>query len=222
MKSIVIPYKASNSDELRYALRSLKNYKHKDLWIIGDKPDFINDDVNYLPYRQTADIAQNTLNIIKMACENPDITENFVLMHDDMYFMRKISAIPVYHRGTYDEVLEGYKNRLSNYYLRRMKNTKVHLMKLGVEKPLCYELHIPFTINKSKWLELELDTRYNKLSVYGNLHKIGGTKHKDVKVRSKNRVPGGLFVSSHESSFAYNDLGKKIRALFIEKGQYEK
>lgn len=217
---IVIPYRRSRSDELIYALRSLKNFKHGKVYIIGDDPNLQN--IIHIPFRQTSDIAHNTKAILDLACNTPEISENFVWMADDMYFMRRVWRIPVLHRGTYDEVLERYTNRPYNFYVHRMRRTNETLKKMGVENPLCYELHVPFVINKQKWLELNIPKDLNKLSMYGNLCKIGGTKTEDVKVRQKDWIPQGPFASSHERTFGTNSLGKKVRELFPERSIYEK
>ena len=81
---------------------------------------------------------------------------------------------------------------------------------------------MPFKINKAKWLALKLDNRYNKLSVYGNVYNLGGTElDEDVKVRTRDHIPAGPFVSSFDHTFGRNSLGNKVRGLFPEKGQYE-
>lgn len=221
---VVIPYRRTRSDELVYALRSLKNIRHNKVFIIGDRPDFISDQVIHIRYRQTYDIAKNTLNIINLAVETTKVSEEFIWLHDDTYFMQPIRKIPILHRGTYDEVLEKYKNRRFNYYVQRQIRTNARLKDLGIENPLCYELHVPFVISKKRWLEVReyITPDLNKLSMYGNLCKIGGTKTRDVKVRQKDWVPEGVFASSHERTFGSNSLGKKVRELFPERSIYEK
>lgn len=221
---VVIPYRRTRSDELVYALRSLKNIRHNKVFIIGDRPYFISDKVIHIRYRQTYDIAKNTLNIINLAVETTKVSEEFIWLHDDTYFMQPIRKIPILHRGTYDEVLEKYQNRRFNYYVQRQIRTNARLKDLGIENPLCYELHVPFVISKKRWLEVReyITPDLNKLSMYGNLCKIGGTKTRDVKVRQKDWVPEGVFASSHERTFGTNSLGKKVRELFPERSIYEK
>ncbi len=216
---IVIPYRRSNSDELIYALRSLKHARHGKVFVIGDVPNLQN--ITHIPYRQGSDIAKNTHNILNIACNTPEISENFIWMHDDMYFMKPVYRIPIFHRGSYEEILEKYGHRY-NYYINRMQKTNSKLKEMGIEKPLCYEVHVPFVVNKKKWLELDIPDGYNKLSMYGNLCRLGGAKTKDVKVRQKDWIPKGAFASSYEATFKTNSLGNLIRDMFLERSIYEK
>jgi hypothetical protein len=218
---VVIPYRRSRSDELIYALRSLKNVPHGEVFVIGDDPGL---NVHYIPYRQSYDIAKNTLSILNLAVNTQEISEDFIWMADDTYIMQPIRRIPVMHRGTYDKILERYQNKVYNYYVQRMIKTNTKLKELGIESPLCYELHVPFVVNKKKWLQIaeHITPDLNKLSMYGNLCKLGGTRTRDVKVRQKDWVPEGVFASSHERTFGSNSLGKKVREQFGERSVYEK
>lgn len=221
MKDIVVPYRRSNSDEIRYMLRSLRNVPHGNVYVIGDKTQY---NVNHIPYKQTSDIAINTLNIINIAASHSDISDDFIYMHDDQYIMKPIEDIPVHHRGYYKDVVRYYMSRhRHSFYTLRMRRTFERLKKLGIEDPLCYELHIPFVINKSMWngVSQHITKDLNKLSMYGNLNNIGGTEIKDVKVRSKDIIPTGNFVSTHDNTFLINQAGKMIRDKFNEKSQYE-
>lgn len=216
---IVIPYRNSRSDELIYTLRSLQNVQHGRIYIIGNNPGLQN--IVHIPAIQTSDVARNTHNILNLACRLPDISDDFIWMADDMYFMEKIDNIPVLHKGTYDELLEKYGLR-NNFYINRAIKTNDHLKSLGIKSPLCYETHAPFVINKKKWRELNISAEYNKLSMYGNQCSLGGTKTEDVKVRQKDRIPNGPFASSYDVTFNTNSLGKLIREMFPERSIYEK
>lgn len=217
---IVIPYRKARSDELIYALRSLKNFNHGKVFIIGDDPQLQN--ITYIPYRQTGNIAENTQRILDIACAAPEISDNFVWMADDMYFMKPVYRIPVLHRGTYDEIIERYKLRLHNFYVNRMVQTNKMLKSLGIENPLCYEVHAPFVINKKRWQALDLPNGCNKLSMYGNVYKLGGTRTRDMKVRARDWIPSGSFASSYDNTFRTNSLGKYVRELFPDRSVYEK
>lgn len=216
---IVIPYRRTRSNELIYALRSLKNISHGKVFIIGDNPNLQN--ITHIPFRQSRDIATNTYGILNLACSTEEISDNFIWMADDMYFMKKIWQIPVLHRGSYDEIIESYENRKYNFYVQRMIKTNNKLKEMGIEKPLCYEVHVPFVINKKKWNALQIPNGYNKLSMYGNLCKLGGAKTKDVKVRAKDWIPKGAFASSYDNTFRSNSLGSLVREMFPEKSEYE-
>lgn len=218
---VVIPYKASRSRELIYAVRSLVNLPHERIYIIGDQTIL---DLPHIIYKQSSDIATNTLNIIDIAVRTHYISEDFIWMADDMYIMKPIEKIPVYHRGTYADILEGYKDVQGNFYVDRMRKTDRMLRSMGIEYPLCYEAHIPFVINKEKWRKVRghITPKLNKLSMYGNLNKIGGTYMNDVKVRTRDWVPDGTFISTHEQTFDLNQVGTFVRTTFKKKSEYEK
>jgi hypothetical protein len=219
----VIPYRRSSSGELIYALRSLSNIKHGKVFIIGDNPKL--DNIIYIPFQQTPNIAKNTLDIMNLACTHPDISENFIWMADDMFILKKLDKIPIHHRGIYSAITRIYTGpRSFNFYVTRMKVTQRFLESHGVKYPLCYELHIPFMINKSKWNKIAhlVKENYNKLSVYGNLNKIGGTKMNDVKIRKRDTLPSGNFVSTFDTTFGVTGAGELIRNKFSDRSIYER
>jgi hypothetical protein len=218
---VVVPYRRSYSDEITYMSRSLANIPHRNVYVIGDKPKLR---FWHIPFKQTSDVAKNTFNILNEAANTEDISDNFIWMSDDMFIMKPLETLPIHHRGFIRDILAGYKGRRkTNYYTQRMQRTYNKLLQLGVKDPLCYELHIPFLINKQKWNEVAkyIKGDYNKLTMYGNLHNIGGTKIDDVKVRTRDWVPKGAFISTHDSTFGVNAAGRLVREKFNEKGQYD-
>lgn len=222
---VVIPYRRSPTQELMYALRSLKNLQHDKVFIIGDKPSWLSDKARHIRFRQTMDIAANTLAIMNLAACHPEVSEDFIWMPDDVFVMRRVLA-STHHRGRYAEILQAYKNRgiVSGYYIRRMQSTYSQLLRMGIKDPLCYELHIPFVVNKQMWNSVKdhIKKDHNKLSMYGNINKIGGTLMRDVKVRRKNWVPSGSVISTHDATFGSNRAGELIRSTFRERSIYEK
>lgn len=218
---IVIPYRRSYSEELKYCLRSLVNIPHKEVFVIGDKPDF---NVRYIYSPQKSDVASNTFKSLNLACRTPEISDDFIWTSDDIFIMNPLKKLPIHHRGEFRRIIQAYDNSHKfNYYTKRAKETYKRLKALGVANPLSYELHIPFVINKKKWLQIspEINGRYNKLSMYGNLNKIGGTKARDVKVRQKDWIPESNFISTYDSTFGTNQVGKLIRERFPERSIYE-
>lgn len=219
---IVIPYIYTRSDELIYVLRSLKNIPHRNVYIIGDKPRFQLKNITYFYQEQTHNPALNTNTILTKICETEEISDDFIWLADDIYFLKPIKEIPTLHRGLYKDIVEKNKKLRPNFYRKRIEATYKYLLDRGIKDPLCYELHTPFVINKQKWLELDLSPEYNKRSVYGNIYNIGGTETKDVKVRTKDWIPQGLFASSHDGVFDNQRFGDYIRDKFKNKGYYEK
>lgn len=221
---VVIPYKLSLADEISYMLRSLKNISHGQVFIIGDRLKLSNK-ATYIPFKQSMDIAQNTLDIMNIACSDERIADKFYFWHDDTYLMKPLKSIPVLHRGSYRTIIDSYPvSRRFGYYIKRMTATHNRLIAMGIKAPLCYELHIPTLISKKKWNEVSryITKDLNKISMYGNLNNIGGTYMKDVKVRSKDWVPAGYFISTHDSTFGSKEAGRLVRDTFPDKSEYEK
>jgi hypothetical protein len=239
---VYIIRQGEENEELRYSLRSLKNLPHGKVFIVGYKPSWVTN-VEYIhtdqPEAQLYKY-QNSGNNIAVACESPDISENFLLMNDDFFIMKKIGHIPPYlYIGTVEQAIKAFsKINPNSAYVQGMKSTQKMLRRLGVTRMKSYESHTPFLINKEKWLALR-EIRFNRFreipfmqmrTFYGNLYKIGGfqikTKLKvfnDVKIVSKNAKFSKKwnYLSTSEGSFAKHKVGKYIRARFPQKSRYE-
>lgn len=222
---VVYLVRHGKNEELRYSIRSLVNIPHKDVYIVGHKPDWAI--TKHIKTKQNESPFTNTANNLKAACLSKDISSDFILMNDDFFIMKPLKSMQTYHRGTYKEVLKNTKSYSA--YTRNMGRTQKLLEGMGYENPLCYELHIPIVINKTKMLEaLKLVestvSKFNKRSLYANMAGIGGRKMKsDVKVTDvKQAPPRTTFVSTTETSFNLGKVGNKIRNKFTERSVYEK
>lgn len=221
LMDVVIPYKSTNTDEIKYAIRSLVNIRHRNVYVIGDDPKL---KVKYIPFKQGRSIGKNTFDILNIACKNKEITDNFIWMHDDMIIQKPVKNIPLLYKAPFSELINFFdtSNR-DNYYTKRAKRTYKKLLSMGIQNPLSYELHIPFVINKQKWnaVSSKIGTSHNKLSMYANIYNLGGERSRDVKVRNRNWVPNGEFISTHDGSFYSNRVGEVIRNKFAEPSKYE-
>ena len=91
MNHIVIPYRYSEHEELRYVLRSIdQNCSFAyDITIIGYKPDWVTN-VNHIKYDDNAHKRyENLFNKISIAMEN---FESFFWWHDDEFLLKPILA----------------------------------------------------------------------------------------------------------------------------------
>jgi hypothetical protein len=136
--------------------------------------------------------------------------------------MRPIEKISYFYEGTLLERAE--RNELlttTGAYTQLLYNTYDKLLKMGIEEPLNYEMHIPMIMNKKKLKEV---LRYKTClwrSLYGNIYEVGGTDREDVKVYVNNssnpksyewRGKNFSYLSTQDSSFA-----EMHRALFSKK-----
>jgi hypothetical protein len=223
---IVIPVKPERRNEqLRYALRSLKNIPHRNVYIAGYRPPWVTN-VIYIPNPQAMSKYTNSGRNINKACKEKDLSDNFVLFNDDFYITKPIKQIPTYHRGKLLDVLNSWQ--MNGRYWRGMKHTYDLLVDMGIKDPLCYELHVPMVINKQKKLEMtKLKQSLTKQNIhsrtfYGNLYKLGGRKIQDVKIYKPNQeMPKGAFISSAPSSWE-GQLKNYITNLFNEPCKYER
>jgi len=173
-------------NELRYSLRSLKNVKDKigKIWVVGKDSGFLKD-VEHVPFPDDfKNKNQNALAKILFVCnEEPFLSEDFVLMNDDFYFL-KPQPIKNRARKSLKETLTDYRKRnINSKYVAAMENTVAYLENNNL--PLVdYEVHYPLIINKEAFKKVfeNIDWKANPLlfrSVYGNSVKLKTTRIKE-------------------------------------------
>lgn len=184
-----------NSLALRLSLRSLVNVPHRDVIIVGDLPEWVdNTKVKHFPCNDSSKSKTlNAWNKLKFICEQ-DISEDIILFNDDFYVMKPIDSIPYYHRG------EGKLTNSQSGYFRQMDAT----FKL-FNHPFNYENHVPFIYNRKMFLDLynhyDISKIYLHRSLYGNHYNLKGEYLEDCKYR---RFPdfvkniNRIFLSSND------------------------
>lgn len=221
-----------DSEELKYSLRSLQNIPHDKVFFVGGCPRWAKN-VIHIPTEQTGTKYKNTTGNLITACNDNRISANFILMNDDFFILEPIKS-PTKELNLYLGTVQSYIDKLKkrhptgSAYITGMEQTKKFLQGLGVNNPLSYELHIPFVLNKKKFLKMfELPGAkdipcFHKRTVYGNLHLKGGTDTQDVKIFfNSGFVPKklGKFLSCDDMCFyiLHNFLLNK----FHKKSVYE-
>lgn len=113
---------------------------------------------------------RNIARKILKACASPEISDPFLMAHDDHFATGRLnaSAIPFWHRRRF-----GSKSK-SKRYLARVAETAEAIRGLGVADPVFYDCHAPMPIHKSDYADAmeRADWRRRDLlckSVYGNL-----------------------------------------------------
>lgn len=193
-----------NNQELRYSLRSLEKHCHDvdDVWVVGNRPHFLNNNVKYLWVPDSGFWWQNAF-CKTMAAIEAGISENFLLMNDDFFMLKDFSAAeyPYFHRGEIKDVAE-------NKYQQVICNTRQILQRLG--KPFKhYGVHCPMRLNAEKYRELagyfnDVENPVSARCLYGNLFckgcKVADCKSDEIKASatgcwsSKNWVTGEMFA----------------------------
>lgn len=208
---VVYVHKQKQSLEIVYSIKSLKNITHGNIYVVGDNPKI--DGVIHIPhikdkwacYSKYHDQISKYLQI----CNNPEISDDFIAMNDDMFIMQKIELV-IYNRGT---IAEHIKERSTyDQYSISLKTTENYLLKNKLDT-VDYELHTPFIYNKEKLkavidkLNKEPQFKYQIRTIYGNTYNIPSTYRKDVK----NNDSYGDILSTSTILFNNGDIGEYIR-----------
>ena len=214
------------SEELRYSLRSLKNFPHRKVFFIGGQPKDLKPDVA-VPHKQVGDCKWELIkSSMWKAVSLEDLTEDFFLFNDDFFIMKPFKGAFVnYVDKTLDDRLVELRqvNKWLNPYGRTVFKVNEELKALGIKHPLNFEVHLPMLLNK----EL-VKTSINKCSspqmrsVYGNITKCKTIQHTDVKVYDLETLPEDPdFLSTNDSIFRDGKVGEYIRAQFPEPSRFE-
>ena len=209
-----------NNTELLFSLRSLSNISHGKVFIIGHKPEWVENVVHIPcddPYSQKV---CNAYHKIKKACLNDELSEDFILMNDDFYITEP-TEIKYYHQGTIADHLERRRQmgHIKSRYCRSLQRAQ-DIFPQGLD----YELHIPFIYNKKKFLALDFDLKNPPLlrSLYGNTYNVKGKQMEDVKYEYRDDIRiHGTFFSTDDRVLVFNDNFKYMKQLFNKPSPYE-
>jgi hypothetical protein len=220
-----------DNEELKYSIRSvMASFADAKIWVVGGKPSWYTG--NFIFVDQVSRKYTNAINNLNAICSSEDISETFVLMNDDFYIVKKINSVEALHGGLLLNKINRYKEiNQESRYLIKLEQTFNKLIKLGIESPLDYELHVPMVMEKKKLksvLKYATDTLWR--SMYGNIFNVGGKEIVDVKFY----VDGPLVAKSYDINNKDNDYLSStdtsfqmlystiLKELFQSKSIYEK
>lgn len=174
-----------DSAELKYSIRSVEKYlKHDNIFLIGDKPDWIRNIIHIPIKDETTTKGYNTGYKIFKLSENEKISENFVVFWDDIYCLKPINEV-VNYRGK--DTLKS----LLNFRKKHNKHWKALNRVLEVfPDAINYDVHHPYLFNKEllnkmfKKYPMDINKVYALHSLYCNEYKIEGKIVRDNKVKS--------------------------------------
>lgn len=161
--------------------------------------------------------------MFRMACENKEITDDFIMFNDDFFVMQPTDAIEPTYRCSLDEHIRLLEAHRPSEYSRLLRDCRETL----TGQPLSYELHVPFIFNKKKLLTMlnSFPEQHCTRTLYGNIYGIGGERSDDVKIFTIK--PGFDYKSSRFLSTddaivnVNNDIWRYICKQLIKKGDYE-
>lgn len=213
------------NEELRYSLRSLKNFPHRNVWFYGGCPEGLHPDFYVYVEQSEHNKWLNVNKMLRLACENPKISKKFWLFNDDFFVMEKVEEPTNHYHGDLYKRIVQLENKYGKFteYSKLLRDCCKELESLGATTKN-YTLHVPMLFDRAKARELFKITNFHGFrSLYANYFNIGGTDMKDNKITSIDRkYKGGIYLSTHENSFAKGVVGKQIRERFPDKCKYER
>lgn len=226
---IVYFLREGENEELRYSLRSvMKNFPHRDIWFYGGKPDWLVTD-KFVPVNQWRNKWGNVQMMVKMACDNPDISEDFFIFNDDFFIMKSFKT----YKNRYDGelfrrifILEKRHGFMGSDYIIRLRKMANALLEWNPKcQILNYATHTPFLVNKTLMKQTieQFPDIVSYRCLYGNVNKIGGTDCPDVKYDKKDsKTINAPIISTSDRAFKHNNIGRLIRDKFQDKTIYER
>lgn len=169
--------------DLKFSLRSIEKFcSFRNVWIVGYKPNWVKN-VNYLPTEQTGNKWVNSMTNIIAACNCKEISDDFVLMNDDFFFLKNIRDWRNTCNlclNTIDEEAAKYEKLKPSRWQWGFIYAKELLDQINCEKRYNYEFHGPIIFNKQKFLDMlqipeiaeitKTDKCFHKRSIYKNLY----------------------------------------------------
>ena len=127
MDIVYILKKDIQSDELRYSLRSLKNFPHDKVWFFGGIPEDLKPDrAVYVEQRGTTTWAK-VRNTIELVCRTREVSDDFWLFNDDFFVMKPVDEwTPKYDRTLYRRVeqIKSRHNGAGSLYTAQLEITR--------------------------------------------------------------------------------------------------
>ncbi len=221
----VLKNNLDSEEELRYSLRSLKNFKYNKVWFAGGQPKTLKPDCALPIEQKGSTITKKVRYTLEQVCRNENVSENFWLFNDDFYVMREGVQYPAYSDGDLAFLIVGYEDKNGvNQYSRTLREC-LWFLKKHWYPTVNYDLHTPMLINKEKALEVleKYPDLNNFRSVYGNYVKLETRFTIDVKYSDNSRAidRSTMYLSSGDRSFKNGLIGEYIRQQFPNKSRFE-
>lgn len=227
---IVVYIKNGKNEELRYAIRSwCQNLNFDKLCVVGGpKPDWLEPDI-YIENPTTKNKMLQCYNNVKLAMTDDRLSEDVLLLMDDVFVLRPTEWKVNYNRGTLAEQLERSRKQYGETaYGQQVKFTH-DLLTPTKPNPLSFEEHAPFKCNRKLMLQV-LDAMSGEAidhilyrSVYGNTFNCPTKFKLDVKLQT-----AGDRLNSHDEvvstgGSAFNGAaGTVIKDWFPNPSKYER
>lgn len=219
----------SDTEELRYSLRSLVNFPHGKVFIVGHKPKWASTKLIEIQ-RKDFDWNDGTLGYLDAearwisACDDKRVSNEFWMFNDDFFIMKPFAEYrPRYRAGAFPLIASSY-----GYMMRRTRQFLELIMNIPMKN---YSIHAPMLLEKEKRKALNLflmwdmkrGNAYSMRNLYGNLYEIGGEAVEDGKhlKHTPDEWPLRDILSTDDHSFN-EDFGQYIRSQFPQPSEFER
>lgn len=213
------------NEELRYSLRSLKNFPHNKVYFYGGCPKDLIPDHHIHVKQDQENKWQNVSKMLRMACKNHHISTDFWLFNDDFFIMEKVNNPCNYYYGDIYKRIVTLEDKFGGFttYSYELRQMAKELESIGCTTKN-YALHVPILINKNKMIEvLNMTDCPMFRTIYANYAEIGGKEMQDVKITSVNKMyNGGEYISTEDKAFNNGLVGQQIRDKFPDRCKYER
>lgn len=209
---VVLPCRAGDNRELRFALRSIeKNFTYRHIWIVGAWPEWLREDHEHLSVVKRPAYAskyRTTRAHYLWACQRAAVSDPWVLWNDDFFCLTPTSELPTLHRGRCSEVAPLYRTWTSKWAVG-MRETEALMKRIMPGRTLYnYDIHVPLLVHKAAMLHALSLAEAMKTgaphvrTLYGNLQRLGGRQISDPKTYTKRtETYTGTWLSSQEDTF---------------------
>lgn len=217
------------NNEIRYSLRSLTQYvPHRRVIIIGHKSDWMTKVLHIPAVDDQENKMQNAIQKIRIACQIEGLSQEFILMNDDFFFLKEHQKIETFTNGTLAKMRDDHKTQ-AGYYFYAIKNTLDLLQQAGIKEPLNYEHHRPMRIDKTKFLTMVDALNWKKeiyifRSIYGNIYGVPAIDKPDCKIFSFNhlsKIERGDIISTDNPVVMTKKFQTWIQNKYPTRSKYE-
>lgn len=207
---VAYPVRAgATNEELRYSIRTISNNLDVEtLTLVGYCPPWLEPDL-FIEGNRFHDKPRCVFDNVRLACDHPDVPDEFVWFNDDFYVLEPADTIPIVYRGDLADHIALLKSR--GWWWLSLTATMSYLQEQGIQDPTSYDLHRPLPTVKADMAKALHDAAdYQPANppqwrtLYGNMAGIGGNPEpEDVKVYGKTSIPpaGTKWLSTTDKSW---------------------
>lgn len=225
-------------EELRYSLRSLKFFPHRNVYIAGAPPPVWSQGLKHIPVEQATlegrgeagnrwwenrktNMRRNLLALL----DSDDVSDTFLYMNDDYMLTRPPGVLP--HLGTFVETHRGQIDNKQGPYIDLYHWFQAN----GVPDPVHVSEHVPIVVDSRlapMMREVWDIVGFPYASLWGNLTDVETVKSgsgdwvlNHQKDHSETWPDEWWSLSTVSNSFHVWPVGNKIRAFHPDRSPYE-